>query len=345
MQVTRLDDQNIATRGVVHGGDGSVGGAITGRARSIGAMPEAAFHPDGITVEVRPGETLLDAALRAEIPHAHACGGDGVCSTCRVLVVDGLEHCTERTGHEEALVRELRFTPATRLACQTGTTGDVVVRRLVVDARDVQFADARRQPGPRAVGEERRLAVLFADLRSFTPLTDALLPYDVIYILRRCFTDAFEIVAQRHGEVTSFMGDGLMAVFGLERPEQAATDAVRAGLDLLAMVKRRTPRFEALYQRAIEMNIGIHVGPTIVGDVGSIAGSPVFTAVGDTVNVARRIEEANKRTGTRLLVSGALAAEAGAVLHTGEAFRVELTGKPGRHDVIEVVGMTASSSS
>ena len=63
-------------------------------------MATARYLPDDVDVAVPADETLLDAALRADIPHAHACGGAGECSTCRVLVLDGLEHCAPRTDAE-----------------------------------------------------------------------------------------------------------------------------------------------------------------------------------------------------------------------------------------------------
>ncbi len=303
------------------------------------AMAMVHYLPDDLQIEVRARERLLDAALRADIPHAHACGGEGKCSTCRVLVLDGIERCAPRTEAEVEIAQQLGFTEEMRLACQLRLRGDITARRLVLDATDVQFTDARRRKRATPVGDLRSIAVMFADIRSFTPLAEALLPYDVIYILRRCFTDVHHIVSRYGGHITAYMGDGVMAIFGLESPETAARDAVRAGLGMLEAVAQRTPQFEKLYDRSIELNIGIHWGEAIVGRIGSFGNAAVLTAVGDTVNVARRIEEANKQTGTRLLVSDAAAAQVGDAAIYGSRTKVELAGKDGRHTVVEVVDL------
>lgn len=302
-------------------------------------MAHAHYLPDDVEIQVGPDDVLLDAALRADIPHAHACGGEGKCSTCRVLVLDGLERCAPRTEAEAEIADRLRFTEEMRLACQLRVHGDITARRLVLDAKDVQFADARRRKRAMPVGDSRAIAVLFADIRGFTPLAEALLPYDVIYMLRRCFTDINEIVSHHRGHITAYMGDGVMAIFGLESPDTAARDAMRAGVAMLESVAHRTPQFERLYDRSIELNVGVHWGEAIVGRIGSFGNAAVLTAVGDTVNVARRIEEANKETRTRMLASEAAAAEAGDTAAYGARFEVELAGKVGRHTLVEVLGM------
>ena len=86
-------------------------------------------------------------------PFAHACGGNGKCSTCRIVVVEGHQSCSERTLREQAIADRLGFGPQFRLACQTSVRGEVTVRRLVLDERDVELADLRRRP-PR--GHRRR---------------------------------------------------------------------------------------------------------------------------------------------------------------------------------------------
>ena len=182
--------------------------------------------------------------------------------------------------------------------------------------------------------------MLFADIRSFTSLAEALLPYDVIYILRRCFTDVNEIVTAHGGHVTTYMGDGVMAVFGLEDAASAAHQAVAAGLGMLEAVAHRTPQFEELYERSIELNVGVHWGDAIVGRIGSFGNAAVLTAVGDTVNIARRIEEANKETATKMLISEATAQQVGDAFRYGDEYRVGLTGKEGEHTLVEVVALS-----
>src|SRR6266436_9991839 len=129
--------------------------------------------PDDRLVETQPGETLLDASLRAGIAHAHACGGHARCSTCRVEVSDGAENCAPRTVAEQALAERLGFAPHLRLACQTVAHADLTMRRLILDDEDVALVDLRaRNAAPVTVGEERTLAILFADIREFTAFSE-----------------------------------------------------------------------------------------------------------------------------------------------------------------------------
>ena len=124
-------------------------------------MPTLSCLPDNKTIAVADGQTVLQATLAADIPHAHACGGLARCSTCRVWVLDGLEHCAARSDDERALADPLGFSPELRLACQMRISGDVKIRRLVLDEADLEIASksTRGRPGP--VGESKKIVVLF----------------------------------------------------------------------------------------------------------------------------------------------------------------------------------------
>ena len=114
--------------------------------QSGGCVPNVYVLPDQRLVECRPGEPILPAALRAGIPFTHACGGRARCSTCRIVVVEGWQACAGRNPREQAIANQLGFRPEFRLACQTVVTGDVTIRRLVLDQRDVELADVRLRP-------------------------------------------------------------------------------------------------------------------------------------------------------------------------------------------------------
>ena len=83
------------------------------------------YLPDEKEIDAIEGETILLAALRAGIAHAHLCGGSARCSTCRVIIVGGLEHCAPRNAEEQSIAETLRLDPKVRLACQTVVTGKV----------------------------------------------------------------------------------------------------------------------------------------------------------------------------------------------------------------------------
>ncbi|MBT5874123.1 MAG: (2Fe-2S)-binding protein [Candidatus Latescibacteria bacterium] len=100
-------------------------------------MAELSIFPDNITTKVEPGTSILEASLEAGIPHTHLCGGKSRCSTCRVLIIEGIENCSPRNGREQEIADGLHYPPSLRLACQTTIDGDVSLRRLVVDQEDV----------------------------------------------------------------------------------------------------------------------------------------------------------------------------------------------------------------
>jgi adenylate cyclase len=219
------------------------------------------------------------------------------------MIVAGLEHCAPRNAQEQAMAERLHFGPDIRLACQTTVSGAVTLRRLVLDADDVALTDHRRRGArSRLVGEERRVAILFADIRGFTAFAENLLPYDVIHLLNRYFQRVAAVIRSHRGYVDNYMGDGLMAIFGLEDAAAAALDAVRAGIGVLAAVSELRPYFNAVYGMDLRVGIGVHYGEVALGTIGP-ANAGRTTAIGDVVNFASRIEGANKLLGTSFLIS------------------------------------------
>lgn len=321
-------------------------------------MPNVYFLPDQLLAEASVGDTLLHVALRNRLPIAHACGGHALCSTCRLVVIEGTAQLAPRTQRESRIAERLGFPPEFRLACQTRVAGDVTVRRLVLDEEDIRLADARnvvthgapgprrrlfggglrRRIAPRPIGIERHVAVLFADIRGFTPFAEALLPYDVIHVLERHLTEMTEIVERNGGIITCYAGDGVMALFGLDHPERASLDAARAAMGMIESVSRRRPALEQLHSRSFDVNVGIHAGDAIVGTM--CGGVTPLTAVGDVVNIASRVEAANKEAGTRVLVTEPVRAELGEHVTTGRHVRRELPGKAGAWDLHEVLAVT-----
>jgi len=292
---------------------------------------------DGSTAPIDEGETILHASLRAGIPHAHACGGQARCSTCRVQIVKGLDGCAPRTDKESVLAERLRFAPEVRLACQTRVSADVTVRRLVLDQTDIALVDQSAAPVEVApIGEERLVSIMFADIRGFTPFAEPLMPYDVVHALNRYYDEVGRVIHENRGYIDNYMGDGLLAVFGLQAPEECARQAVAAARGMMAVVERLKPYFEAVYGRSFDIGIGIHSGEVIVGAVGA-TGHRRVTIVGDAVNVAARIEAATKATGTRVLVSAATLAALG-LERPWTAHHVVLPGKSGAFVLYEMPG-------
>ncbi len=303
-------------------------------------MPNVFYVLERQTVAAGPAETILQASLRAGILHAHACGGNARCSTCRVAIVEGLEYCVERNAGEQTLAERLHFSPDIRLACQTTISDDVKLRRLVIDDQDVQLTDQRSVgAAPTSVGEEKRLAVLFSDIRGFTPFAEALPPYDVVHVLNRYFNDMGVVINRNGGQIDNYMGDGLMALFGMENESGAALQAVKAGLEMFAATENLKPYLEAIYARSFQIGVGIHYGEVVVGAIGAQSLKRV-TAIGDAVNLASRIEAANKQAETRLLISEETYNEVRDQVVVGKAIKAALPGKKGEYALYEVIGLT-----
>jgi adenylate cyclase len=284
---------------------------------------------DGRTAPIGAADSILDASLHAGVPHAHACGGNARCSTCRVQIVEGLEHCAPRTDKEVVLAARLRFAPEVRLACQTRVDGDLMVRRLVIDQTDVDLVDQRgAAEGVAPIGEERFVTIMFVDIRGFTPFAESLLPYDVVHALNRYYDEVGRVIAEHDGRIDNYMGDGLLAVFGLDATPASASRAVATARGVLAAVERLKPYFMTVYGRSFDIGIGIHHGEVIVGDVGA-AGHRRLTVVGDAVNLAARIEAATKTVGARVLISAATLDELGGIEREWRTHRIALPGKSG----------------
>ena len=268
-------------------------------------MAKVVSLPDGIEFDAHGGDTLLEAALRADLPMTHACGGRTKCSTCRIWVLDGLDTCPARTEAEQALAGRLGFSDEIRLACQLKPGGDMRIRRLVLDETDLVMSSQLARSAETRVGEVRDVTVLFSDIAGFTAMSEKLSPYDVMYLLNRYFVQAGEIIERNAGYIDKFVGDGMMAIFGIDGQEDAPIRAVNAALQTLSAVDHMKPFVAEMYDLDFDIRIGLHYGEAVLGSVGSL-GHEQLTAIGDVVNVASRVEAANKEAGTRFLISEAL---------------------------------------
>jgi adenylate cyclase len=162
--------------------------------------------------------------------------------------------------------------------------------------------DPRRlDPG----GEEREVTVLFADVRSFTDFSERHTPAEVVALLNAYFKAVVPRIEAEGGVIDKFMGDGIMALFGA--PAHLPNHAVRAARAAVAMVQavhegRET--WAKLGNPGMRIGVGVHTGKVVVGAIGS-PGRLDYTAIGDTVNAASRIESENKPQGTEVLLSAA----------------------------------------
>ena len=292
-------------------------------------MFEVRVIPDRIIVPAASGQALLGALQAGGVPITHACGGRARCSTCRVRVVDGLAHCLPRNEAESAIAEKLSLQPDMRLACQLEVCGPIEVRRLVLDAEDEALVGSGLTAGA-AVGRDDELVILFSDVADFTPFSEALPAYDVVHTLDRWFAAAGRVVAAHDGRIDNYMGDGFLAVF------TRADAAVRAGLGLLAAASALDAYTREVFGLPFRSRVGIHQGQAVVGTLGA-AHNRRSTVIGDVVNLAARIEAANKPLDTALLVSAEVDAAIGPAFRRGRTGHIPLKGKTGTYRLIEIV--------
>jgi len=263
-------------------------------------------YPGGRVVTVPIGFSVLEASRYAGLPHASVCGGRGRCSTCRVRVSHGLETLPPASEAERRVLRRVGAPPDVRLACQLRPAHSAEVVPLLA-ARDPLAALL----GHERQGVEQEIAVVFADLRGFTRMAEKRLPYDVVYLLNRYFEVVGSAIERTGGIANQFTGDGVMALFGVESgPEPGCRQALAAARAMIAGVDALSRELGGELPEPLRLGIGIHVGHAVVGRMG-YGDSTYFTAVGDTVHVAARLEQATKDYDCELVVSEDVVARAG----------------------------------
>jgi adenylate cyclase len=163
--------------------------------------------------------------------------------------------------------------------------------------------------GSTAGSDSRRVAVMFVDIRGFTAAASVRTPQEVVERLDTAFAVLVDIVDRNGGIVNKFLGDGFLALFGAPFDDpHAAERAVTAAREMLAAIEEQN----AGSDWPLRIGIGLHLGNVVAGNVGSPRRKE-YTVIGDTVNLASRIETLNKEFGSQLLISDAVHQEIGDV--------------------------------
>lgn len=259
--------------------------------------------PDKRTVEINDSDTVLDALLAGGIDHTHVCGGNAYCSTCRIMILDGIENCSSPSSAERALAKKLDFPVHIRLACQTKVSGDVSIRRMVIDNEDIDIVEGQLAGG--AIANDRPVALLVASIRGATNFDEVNFHYDIIYIMSRYFNQMQKVIGQYGGIIPNFMGVKMLAIFGMNDTDLTVERAVWAGLDMLKAVNELNTYLEQLSYHPLNLSIGIHYGTAVLVPVDPNNLNTVIP-LGDAANLAGRIEAANREVGSELLVTEAV---------------------------------------
>jgi len=193
-------------------------------------------------------------------------------------------------------------------------------------------------PESLALGGQRMAAtVLFADIRNFTQLSTMMQPEEVVELLNRYFSTMVDIIFKNGGTLDKFLGDGLMALFGvpypIARPEESA---VRTALEMLDALQAMNRELEAKGMLRLDIGVGINCGPVVAGNIGS-AQRHEYTVIGDTVNLAARLEALNKETRTQILVSATVHQHIEGIFRTRQLGPLRIRGKPEPVEVFAVL--------
>ncbi len=277
-------------------------------------------YAGGRVVQAPRNFSVLEASRLAGIPHASVCGGRGRCSTCRIRVSLGMSSLPPPSAGEQRVLQRVGASPNVRLACQLKPTGDLTVTQLL--PAHAQASDGFGQPTYLA-GQELTIAVMFADLRSFTGISEKKLPYDLVFLLNRYFESVGAAITEAGGMVDKFIGDGVMALFGVDSgPETGCRQALAAAQAMVDQVSLLSQNLVEDLAEPLRLGIGIHCGPAVVGRMGYGKATSV-TAIGDTVNVASRLQDLTKEFQCQLVISEEVARLSG--VNVAELQRHEVT--------------------
>ena len=269
----------------------------------------ALSYGNGRTVRVPRGLSVLEASLRNNVPHASVCGGRARCSTCRIRVIGDCGALPEPSTREAFVLARVGATdPSIRLACQLRPTTDMSFFQLFLPSAVSASAHASNAS---RIGEERHLVSVFVDMRGSTRLAEKLLPFDTVFVVNRFLAAVSQAVIECGGRPNQFVGDGVLALFGLAADDQTASrQALKAAARIAANVDELNEFLSHDLREPIRFGIGIHGGEVIVGDIG-YRDHMVFTALGDAVNVAARLQDMTKSLGCETIISEEVRVAAG----------------------------------
>ncbi len=190
-------------------------------------------------------------------------------------------------------------------------------------------------------GTNVEATILFADVRGFTPLSEKLQPQEIVELLNEYFTNMTDIIFSHQGILDKYMGDGLMALFGVayddqEAKENAPINAAKAAIDMQRRMVMLRKKFYEQFGHEVNIGIGINTGVITVGFIGSNRRME-YTGIGDPVNLAARLEANSKNSNTHILISSATYERIKDEIVAKRLAPIEVKGKSEPQEVYEVV--------
>jgi adenylate cyclase len=200
------------------------------------------------------------------------------------------------------------------------------------------------QQGDLMFGTACSASVLFADIRNFTTLAETLSPRETVDMLNEIFTDLFDAVADYGGVLDKYIGDAVMAVFGapLTRGDDAQ-NAVRSALKMQDMMATINARRLARGEPALKLGVGIASGEVVAGTIGSPKRMD-YTVIGDSVNLAARLQDLTKSYGCDIILCERTAAMAGNFAQVTEIDQIQVKGRVQLERIFEAVASERAKS-
>ncbi|MCQ2754987.1 MAG: CHASE2 domain-containing protein [bacterium] len=189
-------------------------------------------------------------------------------------------------------------------------------------------------------GKKAEVTVLFADIRGFTSLSEKMTAQEVSELLNEYFSEMEPIITSYNGIINKFIGDAVMAIFGEPiQDENHAQNAVKCGFEMLEKVKELHSKWEKEGKPLIEIGVGVNTGEVFVGNIGSV-NRMEYTVIGDTVNLASRLESYNKIYKTKMLISSSTYEKVKDISETNLIPDVEIRGKAEKMNIYEVINIS-----
>jgi len=210
-------------------------------------------------------------------------------------------------------------------------------RELVKKFATAEVAEDLQESGFSLGGKFIEATAMFSDIRGFTTIAESQTPAETIELLNTYYTLMFEAISGHSGVVNQMIGDGLMAIFGAPLPlENKEEQAVRAAQEMIEMINLFNTDLVSQGKLPIKIGIGIASGSVIAGYTGTIRRA-TYTCVGDTVNLAARLEAHTKVVGQPILIDEATRNELSSAIRVEDQGKVQLKGKVHEVNIFSVL--------
>ena len=261
-------------------------------------------YANGPAIPATRGLSVLDISRIHRVPHASVCGGRARCSTCRVRVIEGAETLPPPSETEIKVLKRIAAPANVRLACQLRPAADLTISTLLPGNVDATRGIAIDQYH---WGVEQEATILFCDLRGFTKMSEGKLSYDVVFLLNQFLGRMAEAIQDSGGFVDKFMGDGIMAIFGMQTSvQEGAISAIKAARAMGGVLDGLNQTLREELPAPLQIGIGLNTGPVVLGRIGAghrTDAAARITALGETVNTASRLEGLTKPLDVQIIVA------------------------------------------